>query len=64
MKNHYWPVIGALVGGAVGAVFGPDYALAGAGIGLAGGIAYWVIAGRNAGTWRERELSAPEPSES
>ncbi|MCC0044766.1 MAG: hypothetical protein H6892_10470 [Brucellaceae bacterium] len=32
--------------------------------GLAGGIAYWVIAGRNAGTWRERELSAPEPSES
>ena len=30
--------------------------------GLAGGIAYWVIAGRGAGAWRE--LSAPEPSES
>lgn len=42
MKNHYWPVIGALVGGAAGAVFGPDYALAGAGIGLAGGIAIFL----------------------
>ncbi|GAB5507195.1 MAG: hypothetical protein JJ969_00810 [Rhizobiaceae bacterium] len=32
--------------------------------GLAGGIAYWLIAGRNAGGWRQRNLSAPEPSES
>ena len=26
--------------------------------GLVGGVAYWAIAGRNAGNWRE-ELSAP-----
>lgn len=32
--------------------------------GLAGGIACWLIAGRNAGGWRQRNLSAPEPSES
>ena len=32
--------------------------------GLAGSIAYWLIAGRSAGGWRQRNLSAPEPSES
>ena len=32
--------------------------------GLAGGIAYWLIAGRGAGMWRQLNLSAPEPSES
>ena len=39
MKNWYWIAIGALVGLGSGAVFGLDYALAGLGIGLAGGAA-------------------------
>jgi len=37
MRNWHWIVIGALVGIASGAIFGFDYALAGLGIGLAGG---------------------------
>lgn len=39
MKNWHWIVIGALVGAACGSIFGMDYALAGLGIGLAGGAA-------------------------
>lgn len=39
MKNWYWIAIGALVGLGCGALFGADYAIAGTGIGIAGGIA-------------------------
>ncbi len=34
-----WSVIGLAVGGAAGALYGLDYALAGAAIGLTGGLA-------------------------
>ena len=37
MKNAYWIVIGAMVGFGAGLLFGFDYALAGAGIGVIGG---------------------------
>lgn len=39
MKASYWIFVGALVGLAAGSVFGADYAIAGIGIGIAGGIA-------------------------
>lgn len=39
MRNWHWIIIGAGVGLASGAVFGLDYALAGIGIGVAGGLA-------------------------
>ena len=39
MSNWYWIAIGAVVGAGSGAIFGADYALAGLGIGLAGGAA-------------------------
>ena len=39
MKSWYWIAIGALVGFGCGAIFGMDYAIAGIGIGMAGGIA-------------------------
>lgn len=39
MSNWYWIAIGAVVGTGSGAIFGMDYALAGLGIGLAGGAA-------------------------
>jgi len=39
LQRSYWIVVGALVGFAVGMVFGTGYAIAGIGIGMAGGIA-------------------------
>lgn len=39
MRNWQWIVIGAAVGTASGAIFGIEYAIAGAGIGLAAGAA-------------------------
>jgi len=38
-KNWHWIVVGGAVGAGAGALFGFDYALAGLGIGLAGGCA-------------------------
>ena len=42
MKGWYWIFVGALVGFAAGSVFGTDYAIAGIGIGMAGGIAIYT----------------------
>ena len=42
MRNWHWIAIGAAVGAASGSIFGMDYALAGLGIGLAGGAAIMV----------------------
>lgn len=42
MKNRHWIAIGAAVGLGSGAIFGFDYALAGLGIGLFGGVAITV----------------------
>jgi hypothetical protein len=42
LKGQRWTFIGALVGLAVGSVFGVDYAIAGIGIGMAGGIAITI----------------------
>jgi hypothetical protein len=39
LKGWYWIFVGALVGFAAGSIFGTDYAIAGIGIGMAGGIA-------------------------
>jgi hypothetical protein len=39
LKGWYWIFVGALVGFAAGSIFGMDYAIAGIGIGMAGGIA-------------------------
>ena len=39
MKGWHWIFVGALVGFVAGSVFGTDYAIAGIGIGMAGGIA-------------------------
>ena len=39
MKGWHWIAIGALVGFAAGSIFGITYAIAGIGIGMAGGIA-------------------------
>jgi hypothetical protein len=39
LKGWHWIFVGALVGLAAGSVFGADYAIAGIGIGMAGGIA-------------------------
>ncbi|WP_180375591.1 hypothetical protein [Mesorhizobium sp. 8] len=45
MKRSYWIFVGAVVGFAVGMVFGADYAIAGIGIGMAGGIAITLAMG-------------------
>lgn len=42
MKGWTWIFVGALVGFVVGSAFGTDYAIAGIGIGMAGGIAIYV----------------------
>jgi len=39
LKRSYWIFVGAVVGFAAGMVFGTDYAIAGIGIGMTGGIA-------------------------
>jgi hypothetical protein len=39
LKASYWLFVGALVGFAAGSIFGVNYAIAGIGIGMAGGIA-------------------------
>ena len=39
MKASHWIFVGAMIGFAAGSIFGADYAIAGIGIGLAGGIA-------------------------
>lgn len=43
MHNWYWILIGLAVGAVCGAIFGIDYALAGAGIGLASGVGIWLV---------------------
>ena len=45
MKRSYWIFVGAVVGFAVGLVFGTDYAITGIGIGMAGGIAITLAMG-------------------
>ena len=42
LKGPYWVVVGAIIGVAAGAVFGVQYAIAGVGIGMAGGIAVYM----------------------
>jgi hypothetical protein len=42
MKGPYWPLIGAVVGLVAGSAFGTQYAIAGIGIGMAGGLAIYV----------------------
>jgi hypothetical protein len=39
LKAWYWIFVGAAVGFVAGSIFGADYAIAGIGIGMAGGIA-------------------------
>lgn len=46
MKNAYWIIVGLVVGTGAGAMFGFDYALAGAGIGAVAGVA--ILAGMRA----------------
>ena len=43
MSNWHWILVGAVVGIGSGAIFGTDYALAGLGIGLAGGAAIMFV---------------------
>ena len=43
MKNLHWIVIGFVVGAGCGALFGIDYAMAGAAIGAAGGGAIFLV---------------------
>ncbi len=42
MKGPYWIMIGAVVGLFAGSLFGATYAVAGVGIGIAGGLAIYV----------------------
>ncbi len=42
MKGPYWIMTGAVVGLFAGALFGATYAIAGVGIGVAGGLAIYV----------------------
>lgn len=42
MKNAYWTIVGIAVGAGAGAVFGLDYAFAGAGIGAVAGVAIFI----------------------
>ncbi len=42
LKGPYWIVIGAVVGFLAGLMFGIPYAVAGVGIGMAGGIAIYL----------------------
>jgi hypothetical protein len=42
LKGHWWIGVGAAVGLAAGSVFGVQYAIAGIGIGMAGGIAVYL----------------------
>ncbi len=47
MKSSYWIAVGAITGFLTGLIFGMDYAIAGAGIGLiAGGAIFLVIRNR------------------
>lgn len=43
MKNWHWIATGAAVGVASGSIFGMNYALAGLGIGIVGGIAIMAV---------------------
>jgi hypothetical protein len=40
----------------------PNFALAVVGAGMCGGIGYWLVAGRTAGSWRERLRDATSPA--
>lgn len=42
MKGPYWIMTGAAVGLLAGSLFGASYAIAGVGIGIAGGLAIYV----------------------
>ena len=42
MKGPYWIMTGAAVGLLAGSLFGATYAIAGVGIGIAGGLAIYV----------------------
>jgi len=42
LKGPWWIGVGAAVGLAAGSVFGVQYAIAGIGIGMAGGIAVYL----------------------
>jgi len=44
-----------------GAVVDTTFALAAIGSGMCGGIGYWLVAGRTAGSWRQRDTTSPAP---
>ncbi len=42
-NSAWWIVVGGVVGVLAGAVYGPDYMIAGSLIGLAGGAGIWMV---------------------